>query len=77
MLTSGTRYIHGKRTHFIDYKIEDLQKGTYEEFEDKYFILFKTLISKNFTGQLRGYGGVSSVYPTTLLNAFTAGFTDR
>ncbi len=76
-MTSGTRFIHGRRTHYIDYKIDDVQKGTYEEFEEKYFVLFKTIIAKNFTGQLRSYGKISDVYPTTLLNAFTADFAER
>ena len=77
LLSSGARFIHGKKVHFIEHKISELQNGTFDEFLNKYFELFKTTIAKNFTFQLFNYGKVSDIYPTSLLNAFTAGFDTR
>ena len=34
-------------------------------------------MTKNFTFQLGNYGKVSDVYPSSLLNAFTAGLAER
>ena len=77
LLQSGPRFIHGVRSHYIEYKIADLQKDTYENFEDKFFHYFKTIVTKNYTGQLGNYGRVSEIFPTSLLNAFTSGFVER
>ena len=70
-MSSGPVYIHGKRTHYLEYSLDDLQKESYEMFEEKYFKYFRTMITKNFTGQLNSFGKVSDIFPTSLLNAFT------
>ena len=72
-MNSGTRYIHGMRTHYKEYSLSSLQEGTYQEFESKFFNYFKTTVTKNFTNQLQNYGKLSEVWPTSLLNAFTEG----
>lgn len=63
--------------HHRIYKIDELQKGSYENFEEHFWKIFHDIIARNFTSQLSSFGLVSDIFPTSLLNVFTHGVADR